>query len=150
VRVTIDEIAGERPRFRPDDALNGEPKLLKSVAPSGHMTYCCSFKSPSKGGGSVSLLTGDGHKLVLHYRPFRIDVYSGKDDLVVSLNSQQLLKIEHFRTRLVLVVYRLGRIPVRCRPANENDDKKGVSKALSILVNQSITWSLSLVNSHDL
>jgi hypothetical protein len=65
----------------------------------------CSFKSPSKGGGSLSLLTGDGHKLVLHYRPFRIDVYAGKDDLVVSLNSQQLMKIEHFRTRLVLVSY---------------------------------------------
>jgi hypothetical protein len=56
-------------------------------------------ESPSKGGGSVSLLTGADHKLVLHYRPFRIDVYAGKNDLVVSLNSHQLMKIEHMSVR---------------------------------------------------
>jgi hypothetical protein len=56
-------------------------------------------ESPSKGGGSVSLLTGADHKLVLHYRPFRINVYAGKNDLVVSLNSHQLMKIDVRRPR---------------------------------------------------
>ena len=51
------------------------------------------------GAGSLSLLTGNGHKLVLHYSPFSLDVYSGADDLVVSMNSRQLLKVEHFRER---------------------------------------------------
>jgi hypothetical protein len=54
---------------------------------------------PSKGGGSVPLLTGVDHKLVLHYHPFRTKVYAGKDDLVFSLNSQQLIKIEHLSVR---------------------------------------------------
>jgi hypothetical protein len=61
---------------------------------------------PSKGGGSVPLLTGVYHKLVLHYRPFRIEVYAGKDDLVVSLNSEQLMKIEHLSVRRPIETHR--------------------------------------------
>jgi hypothetical protein len=61
---------------------------------------------PSKGGGSVPLLTGVDYKLVLHYRPFRIEVYAGKDDLVVSLNSEQLMKIEHLSLRRPIETHR--------------------------------------------
>ena len=53
--------------------------------------------------GSLTLLTGDGHKLVLHYQPFQLDLYRGKDDLVVSMNSQQLMKLEQFRERKKVV-----------------------------------------------
>ena len=58
-----------------------------------------SFKSPSHGSGSSSFLTGEGNKIVLHYRPFRIDTYSGTQELVLSLNSQSLLKFEEYRAK---------------------------------------------------
>jgi hypothetical protein len=63
---------------------------VRAAAPIGFLLVhdiFCSFESSSKGDGSVPLLTGVDHKLVLHYRPFGIEMYAGKDDLVVSLKS---------------------------------------------------------------
>ena len=81
---------------------------VRAAAQIGCAILCmfCSLKSPSKGGGSASLLTGADHKLVLHCRPFRIDMCAGKNDLVVSLNSQQLIKIEHMSVRRSIETHR--------------------------------------------
>lgn len=40
----------------------------------------------------------DGHRIVINYKPFRVDAYY-KNDLVISVNSQSLLKFEHFREK---------------------------------------------------
>lgn len=86
VRLSIDELNPIRQRWRPLDALDGIPEQQK-------------FKSHAPGAGSSMLITSDGNKLVLHYRPFRLDAYSGLQDLVLSLNSQGLLKFEHYRQK---------------------------------------------------
>ncbi len=65
----------------------------------------CSFKSASKA-DSISLLTEANHKLMVHDRPLRIDVYAGKNDPVVNLNSQQLMKIEHMPVRHLIETHR--------------------------------------------
>lgn len=86
LRLSLDEVEGLRPRFRADDALTGPPKEAK-------------FKSHTPGAASSMLMTLDGHKVILHYAPFRLDVYRGSGDLVLSLNSAGLLKYEHFREK---------------------------------------------------
>lgn len=86
VRVTIDESNGMKERYRADDALDGPP-LEKN------------FLSPMFTSDSLTVQHADGQKIVVTYRPFRLDLYSNTDDLVMSLNSQQIMKIEHFRER---------------------------------------------------
>jgi mannosyl-oligosaccharide alpha-1,3-glucosidase len=39
------------------------------------------------------------YKVVLNYKPFRVDVYSN-DELIISVNSRQLFKFEHFRNKI--------------------------------------------------
>lgn len=51
------------------------------------------------GSDSAEIVTSEGNKVVLTYEPFRLDVYIGKKDLVVSINSQGLLKFEHYRQK---------------------------------------------------
>lgn len=52
---------------------------------------------------SASFVTGDGkkspaYKVVLNYKPFRIDVFANNgNELTASINSRQLFKFEHFR-----------------------------------------------------
>ncbi|KAI1725884.1 glycosyl hydrolases family 31 domain-containing protein [Ditylenchus destructor] len=88
LRVYITE-AGEslRPRYHPSIALTGEPKQQKYLA-------------AETGADSASFMTKkDGHKVVLTYKPFRIDVIDKSKTPIVSLNSRNLLKVEHFREK---------------------------------------------------
>jgi hypothetical protein len=43
------------------------------------------------------LITADGNKVLLHYRPFRIDIYQGTQELLMSVNSAGMLKFEHYK-----------------------------------------------------
>uniref|UniRef100_A0A914CV67 Glucosidase II subunit alpha n=1 Tax=Acrobeloides nanus TaxID=290746 RepID=A0A914CV67_9BILA len=47
---------------------------------------------------SASFVTPTGEKIVLTFKPFRIDVFI-KKELTVSINSKNLLKFEHFREK---------------------------------------------------
>lgn len=50
----------------------------------------------------ASFITSEknGYKIVLNYRPFRIDILTsdGKEP-IITINSKQLLKFEHFREK---------------------------------------------------
>lgn len=46
----------------------------------------------------AELLTLDNQKIRVNFEPFRIDVLDN-DDLVITMNSQGLLKYEHFRIK---------------------------------------------------
>ncbi|KAH7705988.1 glycosyl hydrolase family 31 protein [Aphelenchoides avenae] len=86
LRIQINEAGTPlRPRFQPLLALNGEPKQKKLPA-------------ADTGKESTSFVTPEGHKIVVAHKPFRIDVFHGKE-LLFSVNSKQLLKFEHFREK---------------------------------------------------
>ncbi|KAL3097089.1 hypothetical protein niasHS_002805 [Heterodera schachtii] len=95
LRLLIDEIKPIRQRFHPAIALDGEPKHR-------------SFLAADLGADSASFVTAVGdkrkslpsYKVLLNYRPFRIDVFTNDDkekELIISVNSRQLFKFEHFR-----------------------------------------------------
>uniref|UniRef100_A0A914X4X0 Glucosidase II subunit alpha n=1 Tax=Plectus sambesii TaxID=2011161 RepID=A0A914X4X0_9BILA len=86
LHLVVDELTPIRPRYQPLDALTGSPKEQK-------------FKSHTPGAASSMLMTAEGNKVVVLYRPFRVDVYSGTQELVLSINSQGLLKYEEYRER---------------------------------------------------
>lgn len=91
VRLIIDEINPIRQRFHPTIALDGQPKQQK-------------FMATEKNTDSASFFIGNAknmpsYKVVLNYKPFRVDVYSN-DELIISVNSRQLFKFEHFRNKI--------------------------------------------------
>ncbi|XP_056021403.1 neutral alpha-glucosidase AB-like isoform X2 [Ostrea edulis] len=85
-RVKINELEPLKPRYEipVGDVLIGEPKQQN-------------LKVLDRGSGSVTLGL-EKSKIVLSYSPFRVDFISGEEPLV-SINSQGLLKFEHFRKK---------------------------------------------------
>jgi alpha 1,3-glucosidase len=87
VRILLDEAGTPlRPRFQPLIALNGTPV---------HERVTAAESNPE----SASFVTPTGFKIILNFNPFRIDVFNSKKELVVSVNSKNLLKFEHFREK---------------------------------------------------
>lgn len=88
LRVFLTE-AGEslRQRYHPSIALTREPKQKKYLA-------------AETGTDSASFITNkNGHKIILTYKPFRIDILDNAKTPIVSINSRSLLKVEHFREK---------------------------------------------------
>ncbi|KAF8356264.1 aagr-4, partial [Pristionchus pacificus] len=86
LRINIDDDNDSpiKKRFVPVDVFaEGQPKQQK-------------IKKHEQDENSVTLMTKDGHKIVIFMIPFRIDIYS-KNRIVASLNSKELLKFEHYR-----------------------------------------------------
>lgn len=85
IGVLIDEINGLRPRYRVNDSFAKKP--IKR-----------GFRDYTMGANLVTLTTVDSQKILLHFEPFRLDIIDD-NDLVMTLNSQSLLKYEHFRKK---------------------------------------------------
>uniref|UniRef100_A0A914NGQ0 Glycoside hydrolase family 31 N-terminal domain-containing protein n=1 Tax=Meloidogyne incognita TaxID=6306 RepID=A0A914NGQ0_MELIC len=89
VRMVIDEIDPIRQRFHPTMALDGEPKQQK-------------FSNFEHSGTSASFIANFGeknsYKIVIEYIPFRVNIFTN-DKLILSVNSRQLLKFEHYRNK---------------------------------------------------
>lgn len=39
------------------------------------------------------------YKIILNFKPFQIDVFTNSGELIISVNSRQLFKFEHFRQK---------------------------------------------------
>ncbi|EGT43911.1 CBN-AAGR-4 protein [Caenorhabditis brenneri] len=90
VRILIDE-NGEslRKRYQPLDALvDKEPEQQK-------------WKKTKQDATATKLLTTDGNRIVLHYKPFRVDFFV-KDKIVSSINSKESLFFENFKKKVLL------------------------------------------------
>ncbi|CAJ0962009.1 unnamed protein product, partial [Mesorhabditis belari] len=89
VRLQIDEPAGAlRKRFIPEFALSGvqyEVPFDKVDVQSDYLTIHC--------GGSKA-------KVVIHQKPFLVDIYNGLNELVTQVNAAGKLKVEHFRAKM--------------------------------------------------
>ncbi|CEF66342.1 Neutral alpha-glucosidase AB [Strongyloides ratti] len=85
LRIVIDEENGLRKRFSPTIALNGEPQEdnLKDIKKEASFT---------------SFSISNDIYLQLHYKPFKLEIKK-KDETLVSINSDNLLKYEHFREK---------------------------------------------------
>jgi alpha 1,3-glucosidase len=62
------------------------------------------YSSSDQSHDSALFVTGDGkktpeYKIVLNYKPFRVDIYAN-NELTISVNSRQLFKFEHFRNKV--------------------------------------------------
>lgn len=61
------------------------------------ITRICTFRLKKLEQTSQSLTLGiEKNKIVISFKPFRIDFYT-EDEPVVSINAQGLLKFEHYR-----------------------------------------------------
>ncbi|XP_029470724.1 neutral alpha-glucosidase AB isoform X2 [Rhinatrema bivittatum] len=86
VRIKINELNPLKPRYEVPDVLIREP-------PTTPLTVT------GRDGNSVDLSLGSTHhKLIVTAKPFRMDLLSGCD-LVLSVNSRELLMFEHIRQR---------------------------------------------------
>ncbi|GMT08075.1 hypothetical protein PENTCL1PPCAC_30249, partial [Pristionchus entomophagus] len=86
VRIHIDDESENpiKPRFQPVDVFDeGQPRQQK-------------IKKHDQDENSITVMTKDGHKVVIFMIPFRIDIYSN-NRIVASINSKELLKFEHYR-----------------------------------------------------
>lgn len=86
LRLLIDEKDGLRKRFQPLDALRDPAHLPVS-----------NFKKVDSDAEFVTLLT-ESARILLNFKPFRLDIYI-KDELVMSVNPNNDLKVEHFRRK---------------------------------------------------
>ncbi|MFH4978179.1 hypothetical protein AB6A40_004888 [Gnathostoma spinigerum] len=88
LRLVIDETEKAlRPRFQP----------LYALKDAEHLRYS-KFKDIEIGAESTSLSLEDREKVILYYKPFRIDIFH-KDEMIMSVNSGSFLFFEHFRLK---------------------------------------------------
>lgn len=85
IGAIIDEIEPLRPRFRATDSFARIPVKR-------------GFRDTFMDSVSTTLVTVDHQKIVIHFEPFRLDILDN-DDVVMTMNSQSLLKVEHFRNK---------------------------------------------------
>ncbi|WKY11654.1 hypothetical protein Q1695_003321 [Nippostrongylus brasiliensis] len=88
IRIQIDETeAAIRKRFVPEIALNNEPEQLV-------------FSNVELKADSVHITTGDKKlKVVIAFKPFVIEVYNEKSELVAQVNRDGKLKVEEYRVK---------------------------------------------------
>lgn len=86
IGVNLDEIEPIRQRFKVNDSFI-RPPIKRG------------FRDSKLDRTKAELLTLDNQKILVNFDPFRVDILDD-NDLVVTLNSQSLLKYEHFRTKL--------------------------------------------------
>uniref|UniRef100_A0A915BUK4 DUF5110 domain-containing protein n=3 Tax=Parascaris univalens TaxID=6257 RepID=A0A915BUK4_PARUN len=88
IRLLIDEEGTPvRPRYQPLDALN-DAEHLKTI----------DFNSSQIESTWASFKLKNNAKLLFNYKPFRVDIIE-KDEIIVSVNSANKLKFEHFRKK---------------------------------------------------
>uniref|UniRef100_A0A915IZA1 Glucosidase II subunit alpha n=1 Tax=Romanomermis culicivorax TaxID=13658 RepID=A0A915IZA1_ROMCU len=85
IGAIIDEIEPLRPRFRATDSF-ARPPVKRG------------FRNTFMDSASTTLVTLDHQKIVIHFDPFRLDILDN-DDVVMTMNSQSLLKVEHFQNK---------------------------------------------------
>lgn len=88
VRIQIDETgAAIRKRFVPDIALDGEPKLMD-------------FSAVEVKSDGVHVTTGNKKlKVVITYKPFVVEIYNEKSELIAQVNRDGKLKVEEYRVK---------------------------------------------------
>ena len=85
-RLRINEKNPLHPRYEVEYALQDNPQLAK-------------LELIEKTDSQIVVKNGL-NKAVIHYSPFKVDLYSG-DTLVISTNARGLMRFEHLRTKSV-------------------------------------------------
>ncbi|XP_050315758.1 neutral alpha-glucosidase AB [Anthonomus grandis grandis] len=83
-KVTVDEVQGLHPRYKPQFSLNGEPQAAK-------------LEILGRSSESISVKAGDA-KAVITAKPLKLEFYH-KEHLVSVVNGKGLFGFEHYRTK---------------------------------------------------
>ncbi|KAK5982699.1 hypothetical protein GCK32_008055, partial [Trichostrongylus colubriformis] len=88
VQIRVDETdASIRRRFFPEMALNGQPEKLP-------------FSAVDVKSDSVHVTTGDKKlKVVITYKPFVVEIYNDKSELIAQVNRDGKLMVEEYRLK---------------------------------------------------
>ena len=87
LRMHINELKSERPRYEALEALNENVPVNK-------------LELIEKNADNFKIKFGpNGHLAIITYRPFKIDVYSPNGDLILVGNERGLFNFEHYRKK---------------------------------------------------